>query len=88
MYELVRPERSIHQRVKDGEEELALPEDDRLLDVVLHGVDIVRREVAAQAQAISESAAAQRLRAAAGRADGASETTEEEIVGQTDAQAA
>jgi hypothetical protein len=80
MYELVRPERSIHQRVREGEEELALPEDDRLLDVVLHGVDIVRRELSAQAQAIGESAAAQRLRSAAGRVDGGMDAADEDIV--------
>lgn len=66
MYELVKPERSIHYRVDVGEKELALPEDDRLLDVVLHGVDIIRREVVSQAQAIVNSAAADRVRQAAG----------------------
>jgi hypothetical protein len=43
-----------------------LLEDDRLLDVVLHGVDIVRREVLAQAQALANSNAANRLRSATG----------------------
>jgi hypothetical protein len=66
MYELVRPERSVHHRVRQGEEELALPEDDRLLDVVLHGVDIIRREVSTQAQALANSPAGQRVREAVG----------------------
>jgi hypothetical protein len=70
MYELVRPERSVHHRVEAGEQELALPEDDRLLDVVLHGVDIVRREVLAQAQALAASNAANRLRSATGQEAG------------------
>jgi hypothetical protein len=70
MYELVRPERSVHYRVRQGEEELALPEDDRLLDVVLHGVDILRREVSTQAQALANSQAGQRVRDAVGSGAG------------------
>ncbi len=66
MYELVRPERSVHYRVRQGEQELSLPEDDRLLDVVLHGVDILRREVSTQAQALANSPAGQRVRDAVG----------------------
>jgi hypothetical protein len=62
MYELVKPDRSVHKRVSEGEKELALPEEDRLLDVVLLGVDIVRREVMTQAQAVSNSSTAQRMR--------------------------
>jgi hypothetical protein len=83
MYELVRPERSIHHRVRQGEEELALPEDDRLLDVVLHGVDIIRREVSAQAQALATSQAGQRVREAVGSAVGgnhAAQAGEDEFV--------
>jgi hypothetical protein len=64
MYELVKPERSVHHRLEQGERELPLPEDDRLLDVVLHGVDIVRRELATQTQALMNSQAAARLREA------------------------
>jgi GTPase SAR1 family protein len=78
MYELVRPERSVHHRVEAGEQELALPEDDRLLDVVLHGVDIVRREVLAQAQALANSNAGAMLRSAAG-SEAAPEAAEDEI---------
>lgn len=52
MYELVKPERSINQRVRFGEQELILPEDDQLLDVVLYGPERARREATAQAQAI------------------------------------
>jgi hypothetical protein len=83
MYELVRPERSIHHRVRQGEEELALPEDDRLLDVVLQGVDIIRREVSAQAQALATSQAGQRVREAVGSAVGgnhAAQAGEDEFV--------
>jgi hypothetical protein len=60
MYELVKPERSIHNRVREREMELALPEDDRLLDAVLYGAESVRQELAAQA----EAAAAGRVTAA------------------------
>jgi hypothetical protein len=67
---LVRPERSVHFRVRQGEEELSLPEDDRLLDVVLHGVDILRREVSTQAQALVNSETGQRVRNAVGAAAG------------------
>jgi hypothetical protein len=55
MYELVRPERSIHQRVRNGEEALILPDDDQLLDVVLYGPERARRKQASQARAIVES---------------------------------
>jgi hypothetical protein len=48
MYELVRPERSIHHRVREREKELALPEDDRILDAVLYGAEAVRNELASQ----------------------------------------
>ena len=58
MYELVRPERSIHAKVRQGEQELALPEDDRLLDVVLRGPEAVRRDLAAQSGAGTPQAAA------------------------------
>jgi hypothetical protein len=51
MYELMKPERSIHHRLEAGEKELALPSNERLLDVALHGVEAVRREMAANAPA-------------------------------------
>jgi hypothetical protein len=81
MYELVRPERSVHHRVRQGEEELALPEDDRLLDVVLHGVDILRREMSTQARALANSPAGQRVREAVGAGSNhVAQPPEEEIV--------
>jgi hypothetical protein len=49
MYELMKPERSINARLEEGEKELALPSNERLLDVALHGVESVRREIAANA---------------------------------------
>ncbi len=83
MYELVRPERSVHHRVRQGEQELSLPEDDRLLDVVLHGVDILRREVSSQAQNLANTPAGQRVREAVGAAAGANhvnQAQDEDIV--------
>ena len=85
MYELVRPERSVHHKVREGERELALPEDDRILDVMLRGPDVVRREMEAQAQAVAESASAQRMAEAVAAGSGSEnggdiETAEEEIV--------
>jgi len=47
MYELMKPERSINNKLEAGEQELALPSNERLLDVALHGVDAVRREIVA-----------------------------------------
>ncbi|MCA9933251.1 MAG: dynamin family protein [Ardenticatenaceae bacterium] len=47
MYELMKPERSINHKLEAGEQELALPSNERLLDVALHGVDAVRREIVA-----------------------------------------
>jgi hypothetical protein len=44
MYELVRPERSIHVRLQESEEQLALPDNDRVLDAIIHGPDAVRDE--------------------------------------------
>ena len=54
MYELVKPERSIHRRVRFGEQELSMPEDDQLLDVVLYGPEQARRKAAVQAREIVE----------------------------------
>ena len=52
MYELVKPERSVHYRLEVGERELNLHDNERILDVALDGVEEVRRDVLAQAQAI------------------------------------
>ncbi|MCA9983774.1 MAG: hypothetical protein KDE59_05750, partial [Anaerolineales bacterium] len=52
MYELVKPERSVNYRLEVGEQELSLSDNERILDIVLEGVDEVRRDVVAQAQAI------------------------------------
>ncbi|HEX6385392.1 MAG TPA: dynamin family protein [Anaerolineae bacterium] len=57
MYELMKPERSIHHRLEAGEKELALPTNERLLDVALHGVEAVRREMAAANAALNATAA-------------------------------
>ncbi|HUM70755.1 MAG TPA: hypothetical protein PLK31_18145, partial [Chloroflexota bacterium] len=51
MYELMKPERSVHQRLDVGERELALNTNERLLDVALYGVEQVRQELAAAAPA-------------------------------------
>jgi hypothetical protein len=48
MYELMKPERSIHHRLASSEEALALPSNERLLDAALRGPEAVRRELAAQ----------------------------------------
>jgi hypothetical protein len=69
MYELVKPQRSIHNKVREGEQELALPEDDRLLDVVLTGPEAVRREMAVQAQRTAERSAAAAPQSAAAGSD-------------------
>ncbi|GAB4162604.1 MAG: hypothetical protein Fur0021_36970 [Candidatus Promineifilaceae bacterium] len=58
MYELVKPERSVNYRLELGEKELALADNDRILDLALHGPAEVRREVVAEAQAILAQAAA------------------------------
>jgi GTPase SAR1 family protein len=48
MYELMKPERSIHHRLARSEATLALPSNERLLDAALHGPEAVQRELAAQ----------------------------------------
>ncbi len=53
MYELMKPERSVHHRLEEGERELALNTNERLLDVALYGVEQVRQEIAAAAPAPS-----------------------------------
>jgi hypothetical protein len=57
MYELMKAERSVHHRLEAGEKELALPTNERLLDVALHGVEAVRREMAAGSAAANATAA-------------------------------
>jgi hypothetical protein len=47
MYELMKPERSVHHRLEAGERELALGTNERLLDVALHGVESVRQDLVA-----------------------------------------
>ena len=65
MYELMKPERSIYYRLDAGERELPLADNERLLDMALHGVDRVKHEVVAQAQAIVDNAGQERARNAA-----------------------
>ncbi len=55
MYELVSPERSIHQRVRNSEQALILPDDDQLLAVVLYGPERALRQQASQARALVAS---------------------------------
>jgi hypothetical protein len=59
MYELVRPERSIHVRLQHSEEQLALPDNDRVLDAILHGAEAVREELRGRAQPVAQPAAAE-----------------------------
>ncbi len=49
MYELMKPERSVHYRLEQAERELALNSNERLLDAALYGVEAVREEMAAAA---------------------------------------
>jgi len=55
MYELMRSDRSVHSRLFVGEQELALPTNERLLDVALYGPERVAREIAASMPQISAS---------------------------------
>ncbi|MBP6472091.1 MAG: hypothetical protein KA773_16705, partial [Chloroflexi bacterium] len=55
MYELMKPDRSVHDRLDQGERELALPTNERLLDVALLGPEAVRRELAASQPAPATS---------------------------------
>ena len=57
MYELVRPERSIHSQLRYSEDHLALPDNDRLLDAMLHGPESVRREWQARLQTVEAAEA-------------------------------
>ena len=56
MYELMKPERSIHHRLARSEEMLALPTNERLLDAALRGPEVVQRELAAQQPAPAATA--------------------------------
>ncbi len=47
MYELVRPDRSVHHRLIETESQLALPDNDRLLDGIINGPEAVRAQLAA-----------------------------------------
>ena len=47
MYELMKADRSVHAKLDSGERELALPTNERLLDVALYGPERVAREIAA-----------------------------------------
>jgi len=59
MYELMKPGRSVHTRLEEGERELALPSSERLLDVALYGPDRVRAELAQMMPAPSSNAPGQ-----------------------------
>jgi hypothetical protein len=55
MYELMKTERSVHSRLYAGEQELALPTNERLLDVALYGPERVAREIAASMPQVAAS---------------------------------
>ncbi len=55
MYELMKPERSIHSRLEAGEKALALSSNERLLDVALRGPEAVREDLAAHVGAANNS---------------------------------
>jgi hypothetical protein len=55
MYEMMKPERSVHYKLEAGERELALTTNERLLDVALYGVDHVREEMAAAAPPVPQN---------------------------------
>jgi len=59
MYELVKPERSIHARLQRSVEQLALPDNERVLDAILNGADAVRQEWQEHVAAMAESASAE-----------------------------
>lgn len=46
MYELMKPDRSVHAKLEAGERELPLNTNERLLDVALRGPEAVREEIA------------------------------------------
>ena len=69
MYELMKPERSVHHRLDAGEKELSLNTNERLLDVALNGVESVRREMALSAPTLATPAANNTQQAAEAAAD-------------------
>ena len=82
MYELVKPERSIHTRLQQSVEQLALPDNDRVLDAILNGAGTVRREWQAQVTAMAESpadSAGAEARQASGQGTDAAAAEGEEI---------
>jgi hypothetical protein len=56
MYELMKSGRSVHAKLDVGERELALPTNERLLDVALYGPDKVAREIAASMPQLAAAA--------------------------------
>lgn len=59
MYELVQPGRSIHVRLQQSEEQLALPDNDRVLDAILHGAEAVQQELRGRTQQAAPAPEAQ-----------------------------
>uniref|UniRef100_UPI0035B17C07 hypothetical protein n=1 Tax=Promineifilum sp. TaxID=2664178 RepID=UPI0035B17C07 len=57
MYELMKADRSVHARLDAGEKELALPTNERLLDVALYGPERVARDLAASMPQLAATAA-------------------------------
>lgn len=55
MYELVRPDRSVHNRLLKSEEQLALPDNSQLLDVMLNGESAVPAPQRAAAQPAAQA---------------------------------
>jgi hypothetical protein len=69
MYELMKPARSIHARLEAGERELPLPEEDRLLDIILLGPEAVGQQMATREAAIAAATNSHRQAAAVPSAD-------------------
>ncbi|MGB3715326.1 MAG: dynamin family protein [Candidatus Promineifilaceae bacterium] len=80
MYELVKPERSIHFKIREGEQELALPDEDRILDILIQGVDRVRQDMLNQSQLMAENAAARVAEASASDGNGPATEQGEDLV--------
>ncbi len=62
MYELLSPERSIHAKVSESEENLLIPEETRLLDLILGHVELTDQELISRLQAASGSDGAEQAR--------------------------
>ncbi len=58
MYELMKPGRSVHAKLEEGERALPLNTSERLLDVALNGTDAVRAEMAQSMPASANNSAA------------------------------